>query len=159
MVYGLRIRYYKNLYHNRPRYRPQSPGPCTRHCINITNEYRLPKMCEKSSAKIENDDLPPFFSHKSFLTLILSGTYKPTITTQITVATLPSIPFSVLAVALLGMSSFALSKTGSEYLSPTLAKLPRLSGRASPLSQEKILPLNPDIIIDCVSADDTYKFT
>ncbi|CAI1661656.1 TroA family protein [Serratia fonticola] len=123
--------------------------------MNIDCQKRAKNQAPKSKMMT----YPRFFSHKSFLTLILSGTYKPTITTQITVATLPSIPFSVLAVALLGMSSFALSKTGSEYLSPTLAKLPRLSGRASPLSQEKILPLNPDIIIDCVSADDTYKFT
>ncbi|CAI1530366.1 ABC transporter substrate-binding protein [Serratia fonticola] len=61
---------------------------------------------------------------------------------------------------LLGLSSFDLSKTGAEYLSPALAKLPRLgrlSGRASTLSLEKILALNPDIIIDCGSADDTFR--
>jgi iron complex transport system substrate-binding protein len=61
---------------------------------------------------------------------------------------------------LLGLSSFDLSKTGAEYLSPEITKLPRLgrlSGRASTLSLEKILALNPDIIIDCGSADDTFR--
>ncbi|HGM5489333.1 TPA: ABC transporter substrate-binding protein [Serratia fonticola] len=61
---------------------------------------------------------------------------------------------------LLGLSSFDLSVTGAEYLSPVLTKLPRLgrlSGRASTLSLEKILALNPDIIIDCGSADETFR--
>lgn len=61
---------------------------------------------------------------------------------------------------LLGLSSFDLLKTGAESLSPALTKLPRLgrlSGRASTLSLEKILALNPDIIIDCGSADDTFR--
>lgn len=61
---------------------------------------------------------------------------------------------------LLGLSSFDLAVTGADYLSPALTKLPRLgrlSGRASTLSLEKILALNPDIIIDCGSADETFR--
>lgn len=74
-------------------------------------------------------------------------------------------PADLLLVALapemlLGLSSFDLAVTGADYLSPALTKLPRLgrlSGRASTLSLEKILALNPDIIIDCGSADETFR--
>lgn len=61
---------------------------------------------------------------------------------------------------LLVLSSFDLSVSGGDLLSAEIKKLPRLgrlSGRASTLSLEKILALNPDIIIDCGSADETFR--
>ncbi|HHL2712882.1 TPA: ABC transporter substrate-binding protein [Yersinia enterocolitica] len=61
---------------------------------------------------------------------------------------------------LLGLSSFDLSVSGGEFLPPTIKKLPhlgRLSGRASTLSLEKVLTLNPNIIIDCGSADESFR--
>ncbi len=61
---------------------------------------------------------------------------------------------------LLGLSSFDPSISGSEFLSPEIKKLPhlgRLSGRASTLSLENVLALNPDIIIDCGSADESFR--
>ncbi|WP_431222504.1 ABC transporter substrate-binding protein [Serratia sp. L9] len=59
-----------------------------------------------------------------------------------------------------GLSSFDLSVTGGDFLSPALKRLPRLgrlSGRASTLSLEKLLALNPDIIIDCGNADEYFR--
>lgn len=61
---------------------------------------------------------------------------------------------------LLGFSSFDLSGESGVLFSETVRRLPRLgrlSGRASTLSLEKLLTLNPDIIIDCGSADETYR--
>ncbi|AOR63462.1 iron ABC transporter substrate-binding protein [Pectobacterium wasabiae] len=61
---------------------------------------------------------------------------------------------------LLGFSSFDLSGESGALFSETVRRLPRLgrlSGRASTLSLEKLLALNPDIIIDCGSADETYR--
>ncbi|MCS3432176.1 ABC transporter substrate-binding protein [Klebsiella sp. BIGb0407] len=61
---------------------------------------------------------------------------------------------------LLGLSSFDLSHSDDDFLSESIRRLPklgRLSGRASTLSLEKIVSLAPDIIIDCGSADETFR--
>jgi len=61
---------------------------------------------------------------------------------------------------LLGLSSFDLSVSDDDFLSESIRRLPklgRLSGRASTLSLEKIVALAPDIIIDCGSADETFR--
>ncbi|KAA9002555.1 ABC transporter substrate-binding protein [Affinibrenneria salicis] len=69
----------------------------------------------------------------------------------------------LLAVApekLPGLSSFDLSGDNCAWFSSSLChltKLGRLSGRASTLSLEKVLALNPDMIIDCGSADGTWR--
>lgn len=61
---------------------------------------------------------------------------------------------------LIGLSSFDLSAVDGELLSPAIKRLPRLgrlSGRASTLSLEKALALDPDMIIDCGSADESFR--
>lgn len=59
---------------------------------------------------------------------------------------------------LAGLSSFDFSTAA--MLPDSLRRLPRLgrlAGRGSTLSIEKILAINPDIIIDCGSVDATYR--
>lgn len=62
---------------------------------------------------------------------------------------------------LLGLASFDL---GGDYpwLSSKLTALPklgRLAGRSSTLSLEQLLALNPDLIIDCGTVNDTFRST
>ncbi|UTJ45674.1 ABC transporter substrate-binding protein [Atlantibacter subterranea] len=60
---------------------------------------------------------------------------------------------------LLGFSSFDFSTMPRPLLPQALSKLPklgRLAGRATTLSTEKLMALNPDVIIDCGNADDTW---
>lgn len=60
---------------------------------------------------------------------------------------------------LLGFSSFDFSRSGLPFLPEALSQLPklgRLAGRATTLSTEKLLSLQPDLIVDCGTADETW---
>lgn len=105
----------------------------------------------------------PFATHAADALLVPFGTLpSPQKTHRVLSAGAPA-DLLLLALApemLLGLSSFDFSVSGSEFLSDTIRKLPklgRLSGRASTLSLEKIVSLTPDIIIDCGSADETFR--
>lgn len=61
---------------------------------------------------------------------------------------------------LLGLSFFELAQPGNEFLPERLRRLPkigRLAGRASTLTLERVMALKPDVIIDCGTADATYR--
>lgn len=105
----------------------------------------------------------PFATHAAGALLVPFGTLpSPQKAHRVLSAGAPA-DLLLLALApemLLGLSSFDFSVSGSEFLSDTIRKLPkmgRLSGRASTLSLEKIVSLAPDIIIDCGSADETFR--
>ncbi|WP_158783308.1 ABC transporter substrate-binding protein [Pantoea sp. BAV 3049] len=61
---------------------------------------------------------------------------------------------------LLGLSFFELAQPGNEFLPEKIRRLPkisRLAGRASTLSLERVMALQPDVIVDCGTADATYR--
>ncbi|MFK3705877.1 ABC transporter substrate-binding protein [Klebsiella sp. NPDC088457] len=60
---------------------------------------------------------------------------------------------------LLGFSSFDFSRLPDAPVPNAIARLPqlgRLAGRASTLSLEKLLALDPDLVVDCGTTDDTW---
>lgn len=69
---------------------------------------------------------------------------------------------SLIPDKLLGLSTHSISAERKQYLSDTVARLPntgRLAGRASTFPMEKILALNPDIIVDIGSTSESYIST
>nr|WP_154324986.1 ABC transporter substrate-binding protein [Pantoea sp. 201603H] len=74
----------------------------------------------------------------------------------------PPADILMLAVApekLIGFSSFDFSGNGCAWLGQPYCQLPklgRLAGRASTLPLEKLLLLDPELIIDCGNVDDTW---
>ena len=68
----------------------------------------------------------------------------------------------LLAVApekLVGFSSFDFAREAAIPLPPAIRHLPklgRLAGRASSLSMEGLMALQPDLVVDCGNTDDTW---
>lgn len=105
----------------------------------------------------------PFAGHAASTLLAPFGTLPPPQKTHRILSAGAPADLLLLALApemLLGLSSFDLSMPGASFLPESIRHLPRLgrlSGRASTLSLEKIVSLSPDIIIDCGSADETFR--
>nr|WP_314264801.1 iron ABC transporter substrate-binding protein [uncultured Moellerella sp.] len=107
--------------------------------------------------------LPSFMSQATSLDPNLFGILPAAENIQRVISAGPPSDLLLYALApekLAGFASISLNKYGSTLFSPQWRQLPvygRLAGRGSTLSLEKLLDLNPDLIVDTGNIDETYR--